>query len=276
MTASLVIGSEGFLGKALCRFLEMQGERIVPYDIKRTENEDARRSQLPLADVDRAYVLAWEVGGAKYLYRHDTQVLQMHWNVRLLLNVMSQLEDCRIPFVFVSSQLAEVVDSVYGVTKRLGEVWAGLIGGVSLRCWNIYGPLEPATERSHVVSDFVWQAVQAREIRLLTSGEEQRQFIHADDVARAFRHSLDQKLTGVFDVSSFEWVRVIDVASIIAELTGARVIPGASRGSSQLTANRGKMPGWAPTVGLREGLARMVKEALEQAAEPLPGRSRVA
>ncbi len=255
---NLILGSDGFVGKPLCAFLEQKGERVIHFDIVRGDNEDARQVSLPLDGVDRVYFLAWEVGGAKYLYRDDVQFLQLDWNLQLLLNVMPQLRASKIPFLFVSSQLAEEHDSVYGVTKRLGEVWTHLLQGVRVRLWNVYGGYEDQTERSHVVADFVHQALSKGRIEMMTTGEEVRQFIHVDDVCSAFHQALAQQLNGIYDVSSFEWIPVREVAQIIGELTGAEVIPGTRKGSTPVTPMVGKIPDWEPSLTLRDGLSRMV------------------
>ena len=260
MINNLVLGSEGFVGKPFCKYLEDIGERIIPFDIKRGQQEDGRVARLNLEDADRVYFLAWDVGGAKYLYREQIQFRQLDWNLKLLLNVMPQLQEKQVPFLFVSSQLAEEYDSVYGVTKRLGEVWTHLLDGVRVRLWNVYGPLEEPSERSHVVADFVYQAATTGEIRMLTTGEERRQFIHIDDVCRALHQALTQKLTGIYDVTSFEWVTVRDIAKIIANISGTRIVPGEETGNTPITPIYGKIPGWHPTVTLHEGLARMLDE----------------
>lgn len=256
---NLVLGSEGFVGRAFCGYLENRGEQVVRFDIKRGAGEDAREAVLPLDGVDRVYFLAWEVGGAKYLYREDAQFAQLDWNLKLLLNVMPQLKERRIPFLFVSSQLAEEYDTVYGVTKRLGEVWTHILQGTRVRLWNVYGAYEDSTERSHVVADFVWQALTQGEIRMLTTGEERRQMVYIDDVCSAFHGALEARLDGVYDVTSFEWVRVREIADIVAGLTGASVVPGTRVGSTPITPMRGKIPGWIPKVPIHEGLARTVE-----------------
>jgi len=258
MITNLVIGSDGFVGTPLCRYLENRGERVWRFDLKRGAHEDARVARLDLAGVDRVYFLAWEVGGAKYLYRDDIQFVQLDSNLKLMLNVFPQLQAARVPFIFVSSQLAEEYDTVYGSTKRLGEVWTHLLHGVRVRLWNVYGAYEPPSERSHVVADFIWQALQQGEIRMLTTGEELRQFVYIDDVCHAFHRALGLKLEGIYDVTTFEWLPVRKAADIIAALTGAKVIPGERRGSTPITPMRGKVPGWTSTVSLEDGLERAV------------------
>lgn len=261
MTRNLVLGAEGFVGRSFCSYLERLGELVRRFDIKRSQGEDARSAALDLGDVDRVYFLAWDVGGAKYLYRQEVQFRQLDWNLKLMLNVMPQLRAAGVPFLFVSSQLAEEHDTVYGVTKRLGEVWTHLIpGGVRVRLWNVYGGVEEPSERSHVVSDFVFQALTSGEIRMMTTGEERRQFIHVEDASAAFHTAIAEKLPGIYDVASFEWIRVREIADVIGSLTGARVIPGSAVGSTPITPMQGRVPGWLPRVTLEDGLRRLVDD----------------
>lgn len=269
-TRDLVIGSDGFVGRSLCAFLEAKSHRVVRFDLKRSPQEDARAARLDLEAVDRVFFLAWEVGGAKFLYREDFQFAQLDSNLRLMLNLFPQLREARKPFLFVSSQLAEECDTVYGVTKRLGEVWSHLLEGVRVRLWNVYGGYEPQSERSHVVADFVWQALQHGVIRMLTTGEERRQFIYVDDVCRGLDAALRDGLQEPCDLTSFEWVPVIRVARIIADLTGAKVVPGDRQGSTPITPIRGRIPGWLPTVPLAEGLERTVADYRRRLEPPAP------
>ncbi len=258
---NLVIGSEGFIGKPFVKFLKSKGEEVVCFDIKNNpKTEDARIAKINFENIDRVYFLAWNVGGAKFLYKEDLQLEQLDWNLKLLQNVMNQLEKSKKPFLFISSQLAEEYDTVYGVTKRLGEVWTRLLGGTFIRQWNVYGPIEEETIRSHVVSDFVSQAINTGEIRMLTTGQEKRQFIHIDDVCEAWYKAMNDNIKGVHDVTSFEWVNVIDLANNISRLTGAKVIPGDKIGSTPDTPIKGKIPGWSPKIDLNSGLQKMIDD----------------
>jgi nucleoside-diphosphate-sugar epimerase len=206
------------------------------------------------------YFLAWDVGGSKYLYKEGSQETQMTWNNELMLNVFKQIMD--IPFVFISSQLADVTDTVYGVQKQMGEVWTKLSKhGIAVRLWNIYGYNEDFTERSHVVSDFIFQAMTNKEINMLTMGEEFRQYIHIDDVCNGLVKAFDIKdRSKTYDLSTSEWVKLIDLALLISEITDCKVVRGEKLGDSLLIDNKDFVPGWEPSVFLKEGLTRMVKE----------------
>lgn len=260
---NLVIGSEGFLGTALCKFLEKKGESVQRFDVKRGAHEDARTANLHLENYDRVYFLAWEVGGAKYLYREDTQLHQLNWNLDLLRNVMMQLQENRKPFAFVSSQLADESDTIYGVLKRTGELWTELLQGVCIRLWNIYGDQEDHDEKSHVISDFVLQAVTTGKIQMMTTGEERRQFTHTLDVCEGLHMLMEQNLhSKIYDLTHFEWTPIKRIAEIIAEITDAEIVPGQKRGVDRSFATvKGKAPGWYPQIKLEDGLKAMVKEA---------------
>jgi nucleoside-diphosphate-sugar epimerase len=257
---NLVIGSEGFLGKQLCRFLRELGDEVIEYDVKNSSEEDARFGELPLDGVDRVYFIAWDVGGSKFLYKENTQLTQMEWNNTLMNNVFPQIMD--IPFVFVSSQLADKTDTVYGVQKQMGEVWTKLSNhGVTVRLWNLYGYNEDFTERSHVVSDFIYQAMVNKKIEMLTKGEEYRQYIHIDDVCQGLLQSFDiQDRSKTYDISSGEWVKLIDLATEIKNLTDCEIKRGEQHGTSLLIDNKEFVPGWEPKVTLTKGLERMIKE----------------
>lgn len=257
---NLILGSEGFVGKYFCNYLEKKGETVIRCDLKITSENDLRFIKINFSDIDRIYFLAWEVGGAKYLYRKDTQLFQLQWNLKLMENTFPQIIESKIPFLFISSQLADERDYVYGVSKRLGELWSTLGGGKFIRLWNVYGPIEMLSEKTHVVSDFVLQAVRDKQIKLLTSGEEKRQFIHIEDVCDAFLLAMSEGLDGIIDITSSKWVSILELSNIIAKYTNAIVLPGKSKGSTPVTPIHGKLRNWQPRISLEWGIKNMIDQ----------------
>lgn len=266
MTTNLVIGSEGFIGTHLCAFLEKKHEKVVHFDIKQNKKEDARFFKFDFKNIDKIYFLAWDVGGSKYLYESKLQMAQLKWNLQLMTNIFEHIEKQKKEFLFVSSQLSEECDTVYGVTKRLGEVWTHLLNGVCVRVWNAYGLMEEQNIKSHVISDFIYQALTTGKITMMTNGEEWRQFTHLDDLCGAFHMALHAKnlRRTVYDASSYEWVRIIDITKMICELTGAKYYPGIAKGHDPLPSlNMGRIPGWLPSVAIKDGIQRMIYQAQE-------------
>jgi nucleoside-diphosphate-sugar epimerase len=257
---NLILGSEGFLGKRLCKFLEQKNQNVVRIDIKNSTLQDLRKMQLPLDNIDRVYFLAWDVGGSKYLYNSSTQLTQMEWNSQLMNNVFPQLKET--PFVFISSQLSEKIDTVYGSQKRTGEVWTKLYQhGVSVRLWNLYGYIEEFNEKSHVISDFISQAKNNGIIEMLTDGKEERQFIHIDDVCEALLKSFDIKdKTQTYDITTTKWISIYNIAKIIQKHTNCEIKIGDVVGETVLIDNKTMVSNWSPKISIEDGLKNMIEK----------------
>jgi nucleoside-diphosphate-sugar epimerase len=252
---NLILGSSGFVGRYLCQYLTTKNEKVIEYDLVRNKQEDCRFSKLPLQNIDRVYFLAWKVGGSKYLYDPKNQKEQLEWNLQILNNCMSQLYN--VPFVFVSSQLAENNNTIYGVLKRLGEHWTQINNGTAVRLWNVYGAYEAVSIKSHVVADFVHQAIQTNQIIMQTNGEEKRQFIYIEDVCDALHTSFNNK--GLYDLTTLKWSSIYDVARIIQSITDCQIIPGNSPGSFLEVPNKPLVPGWSSQIELNVGIQKTIE-----------------
>ena len=165
-----------------------------------------------------------------------------------------------IPCVFTSSQLSEKVELVYGVQKKTGELWTKLCKkGVSVRLWNLYGYIEELNEKSHVVSDFVLQAKNNGRINMLTTGEEERQFIHIDDVCEALLLSFEiEDRSQTYDITTNEWTSIYDVASILQKYTNCDINIGDIPGETFFIKNINSVPNWSPKIPIEEGLKLMI------------------
>ncbi len=253
---NVLLGGAGLIGSALNRKLAARGEATLVYDLK--EGFDLRERE-PKPEVGNVYYwfLAWDVGGAKYIMDRAQQLSILQNNLRLCTRIFTWLQERDARYTFVSSQMAGYPNA-YGVTKSVGEMWAKLVGyGLITRLWNCYGAEEPS-QRSHVIPDLIVQA-KAGTVRLLTSGEERRQFLHADDVAGAL---ILQRETGqaLADVTSGTWVSIREVAEIIAEEFHAEVKPGAAPGYESLVEPSYQLKQWQPSIDLTNGVRMVIEE----------------
>jgi nucleoside-diphosphate-sugar epimerase len=118
--------------------------------------------------------------------------------------------------------MSNMNNNPYAVLKRLGELYTDIVGGISVKLWNVYGS-EPITEKSHVIPDFIHQAIHSDSISMRTAGLEKRLFLYCSDFAEAlyiiFEHYPSFLGKGAIDISCRTWVTVKDVAMIIQELT---------------------------------------------------------
>lgn len=262
----LILGDMGQLGSALRKNLE-QNHEVKGWDIKRSQSEDLRihggELLRDIATAEFVVFLAFDVGGSKYLNRYQCTNDFISNNARIMENTFHALNVSGTPFIFASSQMASITRSPYGVLKLLGEKYTKSLGGISARLWNVYGE-EPRNEKSHVITDFIHMARDG-EIRMLTDGSERRQFLHTDDFCSAVRCVMElyHRVPREVHVSSFEWTPILDVAQIIADKMGAKVIPGKLKDSIQsgevIEPEGNLLPWWRPAINLRTGIAKIIK-----------------
>ncbi|MFB3087453.1 MAG: NAD-dependent epimerase/dehydratase family protein [Acidiferrobacterales bacterium] len=256
---NVVLGGAGLIGSALHRTLESRGEPTIIYDLKTGVNLRQHEPDEVPGDV-YYWFLAWDVGGAKYLMDKSQQLSILRHNLGLCEKIFGWLERRKAGFTFVSSQMAGFPNA-YGITKSVGELWAESIGnGLITRLWNCYDAEAPSV-RSHVVPDLVRQA-KTGTIKLLTLGEERRQFLHVDDVAEALieQRDLGQPLA---DVTSGTWVPIREIAELIGKRLNANVAVGSSPGYESLVEPAHLLEGWSPRVDLATGIAMVIERMTE-------------
>lgn len=256
---NLVLGGSGLVGKGLCRYLESIGEEVINIDILNGEEQDLRVMDLtPYSNVDFVWFLAWDVGGAKYLTEQKNLLNILRNNTILCEKVFKFLEDTGLPFLFATTQLADP-NNTYGITKILGEEWTKLLGGKTARFWNVYG-WEIPSERSHVIPDLVVQAIEKKQINLMTSGEEERQFIHIDDCAYNLVRIRESEQVDV-DLTNGEWIKIKDLAAVIADKLGAQLTLGEKMGYNNRLDPTNKLSTFKFDYTVDSGIEAIIEEA---------------
>jgi|SRR5438552_2662938 len=253
----LVLGGEGLIGSALVQALKAKGHVVTSLD-RKGGVELQEVGVAPFEACDRVWFLAWDTGGAKYLSSDMHQLEIYRNNCLLATRVFDHLAATRKPFLFTTSQLAGRPHA-YGVTKLLGERWAGQLGGKVARLWNVYG-WEPPGLRSHVVPDLVLSGLRDRVVSLQTAGGERRRLLYKTDCAAALIAFFEDP-TATADIAGERWVSVRNVAEVVARQTSAPLVYGSAQGEEVLIDPGKPLPGWRPGVPLEEGIARVIEEA---------------
>ncbi len=122
----LVLGSEGQVGLELCKFLKNEGHEVLEFDIAKNSSQDLRIPNIIddlVKESDFVMFLAFDVGGSRYLkkYQHTYDFIEN--NTKLTLFTYESLKKHNKPFIFASSQMANMSYSPYGVCKSLGEIY---------------------------------------------------------------------------------------------------------------------------------------------------------
>ena len=265
----VVLGGSGQIGKPLVSRLKLLNNEVKSIDIIDDTRYDLRNPTgdwVPLVKKsDFVFFLAFDVGGSKYLKKFEHTADFLNNNLRIMYNVFDKLSEYRVPFIFASSQMARSNFSPYGSLKRIGEFYTQILGGLTCRFWNVYG-LEDDVFKQHVISDFIQMAKLEGIIEMKTDGNESRQFLYVEDCVDALltlMNSFDKldKMNS-YDVTSFEWTKIIKVAEIVAEHTGAIIKQSHSVDEVQLDSKHEPtnsiLDYWQPKTDLKRGIGFLV------------------
>ena len=166
---------------------------------------------------------------------------------------------------------------VNGIDKAAGESFHLLYNNVfgiracSLRLTNIYGPRQLIKHnRQGFIGWFIRLAIEDREIQVFGDGSQLRDFVFVDDAVDAFLRAGATSACdgGVFNVGGAEPISHRDLVELLIDVAGTgsvRYVPWPPEkkqidiGSFYSDSTKFQQAtGWAPAVGLRDGLTRTV------------------
>ena len=165
----------------------------------------------------------------------------------------------------------------YGATKVSVETFLGVyhqlygFDCVALRYFNPYGPNELCEPETHAVPNIIRATLEQRPIPLYWKGEQLRDYIYVEDLARAHIQPLKTQGYEVFNVGTEVGTKVIDVVEAVFDIVGYRVPlddlgerPGDVTALYSSSEKLRQKTGWSAEVDLQEGLRRTVEHYRER------------
>jgi len=160
-------------------------------------------------------------------------------------------------------------DSPYGASKLAAEklclAYAKLypLECVCLRYFNVYGPNQRYDAYGNVIPIFAHRMLHGEPLIIYGDGEQTRDFVNVRDVAQAnYQAALSNGVSGAFNIASGTRITINRLAELMCQASGipATIEHGPPRQGdvrhslADISAAREAF-GYAPTVGLGEGLA---------------------
>lgn len=271
MKKILVLGSGGQIGSHLFDFFKKKNYKVYEFDIVNKKSEDLRLNNnykllSYIKKVDFVFFLAFDVGGSVYLKKYQNSYNFLMNNISIMKNTFELLHKEKKKFIFATSQMSNMIYSSYGVLKRLGEGITKSLGGISVRFWNVYG-IEKDMEKSHVITDFITKAFNEKNIVMLTNGNEERDFLYADDCCNGLEIVMKKydifKNKNIIDLSYGKYTKIIKVAEIVKSLfkkKGIDIKITRGKKNDQLQKNKKNIPNtylkkyWKPKFSLEQGI----------------------
>jgi UDP-glucose 4-epimerase len=157
----------------------------------------------------------------------------------------------------------------YGASKVSTEAFVATynqlygMDAIVLRYFNPYGPNEMHEPETHAIPNFIRAVIEGRRIPLYWKGEQVRDFIYVEDLARAHTAVLGLKGLDYYNVGSDTGSKIIDVVREIQSIGGdTQPIEDLGERAGDVLATYAwseklkQATGWRAQVSLHDGLER--------------------
>jgi nucleoside-diphosphate-sugar epimerase len=273
-----VLGSSGQIGAYLTEYLRDKGHEVI--EIDKNLGPEHNLTVIPNEFVeiqikrsDFVFVLAFDVGGSRYLKKYQHTFDFVNNNTRMMANVFTMLEKHKKRFVFASSQMSNMSYSPYGVLKRVGELYTSTLKGLTVKFWNVYG-IEKDMDKAHVITDFIRKGFEEKEFDMLTDGTEERQFLYAEDCCEALEAVMenytDFKPEDPLHITSFRSETIREVANIIQGcfamegMYDVKINSGLAKDSVQMDKRNSPdtfiLDWWIPKTNIQDGIRQVFND----------------
>ena len=305
---ALVCGAGGFIGSHLVSRLKSEGYWVRGVDLKYPEFSHTTADDFILADLrdaksweealdielDEAYQLAADMGGAGYIFTGDHDAHVMHNSAMINLHMAHYGVEKRVRKVFYSSSACmypaynqedpqnpncaestaypAAPDSEYGWEKLFSErLYFAFFRNHGLdvrvaRFHNIFGPEGTWQGGREKAPAALCRKVAEQEedgaIEMWGDGEQTRSFLYIHECVEAVRRLMNSSSRGPVNIGSEEMVTINQMAEIIMQIAGKKLgvqhRPGPTGVRGRNSDNRVIRAelGWEPSMSLREGLTK--------------------
>lgn len=294
----LVTGGAGFIGSHVTKLLLEDNHNVVVVDNLshgKKDNVD-RRANLIVCDIKDSNKIKTALKGVDAVIHMagliivpesvSNPVKYCENNVIQTISLIESMREVNVKKIIFSSSACvygtpeklpikedAVVrpDNPYGASKASVETFLQTYNAIHgfdsivLRYFNPYGPGERHKPETHAIPNFIEATLAKKAIPLYWKGEQIRDFIYIEDLARAHISVLNQRGYQVFNVGTEKGIRVREVLDEIFKIVGYSVPikdlgkrPGDVQANYASSEKLYKATGWKAKVDLSEGLRRSV------------------
>ncbi len=301
----LITGGAGFIGSHLCKRLLNEGNEVICLDNFFT---GSKRNVVDLignpyfelvrhdvctpyyAEVDEIYNLACPASPIHYQYNAiktvKTSVVGAYNMLGLAKRVNARILQASTSEVYGDPKIHPQVESYWGNVNPIGDrscydegkrcaetlfmsyKHQNNVKIKIIRIFNTYGPnMHPQDGR--VVSNFIVQALQNKDITVTGDGSQTRSFQYIDDLIEGMVRMMNtpEDFIGPVNIGNPHEFSIMELAQKVIELTNSKskiiYVPLPNDDPTQrkpdITLAKEKLNNWQPTIQLEEGLKRTIE-----------------
>lgn len=303
MKCVLVTGGAGFLGSHLCDRLIKSGNHVICLDNFFTGSKENIQHLMgnPNFELEERDIIGPYTKGVDEIYNLACPASPVHYQYdpiktinTSVLGAVNMLELAKgVGAKLLQGSTSEVygdpmkhpqteeywgnvnpigLRSCYDEGKRCAETLcmdyhrqAGVVVKI-IRIFNTYGP-RMAQNDGRVVSNFIVNALQGKDIEIYGDGTQTRSFQYVDDLIDAMIRMMatEDKFTGPVNIGNPGEFTMLELANLVLELTGSksrivfRTLPedDPKKRRPDITLAKTRLD-WQPMIPLRDGLLRTI------------------
>ncbi len=299
----LVTGGAGFIGSHIVDQLVAAEHEVAIVDSLWSEGGGKRTNVNPKAtfyyaditdnaalsrvfDEVRPEIVSHQAGQHSVAISTQNPQLDAQVNVIGLLNVLTNCTRVGVKkIIFASSgatygtpvrlpldeEVPQHPEAPYGITKMVTEYYlrywhdANGLSFTALRYGNVYGPRQDPNGEAGVIAIFAKRFLNHEGLRIDWDGEQRKDYVYVEDVARANVLALNHGDNEIFCIGAGNPVSVNEIYALLAkitnykpEITRAPKRPGDIYLSYFTYSKAERILGWKPSVNFEEGVKATV------------------
>lgn len=253
----LVTGGAGFIGSHIVDQYIAVGHEVAVVDTLWSQgggkeaniNAKATFYQVDITDEEalahafdevQPEIVSHQAAQASVAISTKDPILDAHINVLGLLNVLgncSRVGTRKIVFASsgatygtptrlpIDEEVVQRPEAPYGITKMVAEhylrYWheANGLNYTALRYANVYGPRQDPNGEAGVIAMFSKRFLAHEPVRIDWDGEQRKDYVYVQDVARANLEALSRGDNDIFCIGTGKAVSVNEIYTILAQLT---------------------------------------------------------